>query len=381
MITPAPGAAFPVGGDPAAVVDAAAALQDLSVRIGAITARLHDLRTMAVWDSPSGERFDEALRAFPDVLLLLQQRYASAAEALLRWVVDLRSAIHDSSRAAERHLEARVELDAIARDLQAAGLDPAGAWYEHLRTRQVLALSHASAAEEQCGRAWRRLEDAAADCAARLRAAAQDSMVDSTAYATVRTARNVAESVGMLAGMGALVPGPQQGLLLVAAGAGTTVMIGADLLLLLGYGDGSFWTIARDTGVALAGRGARTLSEAAGVGATKVNGVWRGEQRGTLTRIRQGHRELSARLGSGPLSRAVTSQALARTYGVNQRWQMAVANGQNAVRLETTARALLVVDRSSTMAERGEYVTRPSTQPRTLSSQHPDRDGSRVESR
>lgn len=355
MTVPAP--LIPVTGSPAAVVEVAHALRDLGTRIGAIEARLHDLRTMAVWESPSGERFDASLRALPDVLVVVQARCRAAAEALLGWSVDLTVAIQDSTRAAERHGQARAELDAIERDLQAARLDPTSAWHEHLRTRQVLALQHAADAEELCQRAWLRLHDAAADCEQRLRAAARDSVIDSRTYAVLRDSRNVAEGVSALAGIASLAPGPQQAVFASAAAAGTGTMIGIDLLLLVGYGDGSPWDIALNTGIALSGRASRTLSQAAGVGAVKAGSVWRGEQRRTLDRIRQGHRELSSQLPPGLVRHDVREKA----YGVNERWQVATAGGANAVRLETASRALHTVGTVGTNAQRAEYVTRPAS--------------------
>ena len=56
--------------------------------------------------------------------------------------------IERSTEAAETHLQARIELDAIARDLQMAALDPASPWHERLRTNQVLALHRAGEAEQ-----------------------------------------------------------------------------------------------------------------------------------------------------------------------------------------------------------------------------------------
>lgn len=351
--------AFPVSGDPAAVAEAAHALRDLAVRIGAIDARLHDLRTLGVWETPSGERFDAALRRLPDVLLLLQSRYRAASEALLTWSVDLRSAIHARAEAADRRLEARIELDAVERDLQAALLEPASAWYEELLSRQVRALRRAREAEEDIERVWWRHQEAAADCGQRLRAASQDTLVDSTTYAVLRDARAIAEGVGALAGIAALVPGPQQGLVAVAAAGGTSAMIGIDVALLIGYGDGSIWGIGQNAGVAISGRGARTLSQAAGVGAKQVNGIWRGQQLGTTRRIAQAHRELSTRLPAGQVRDEVRDKALR----LNQRWQMATAGGANAVRLEVTSRAAHVASVAGTTTQQAEYVTRPPRGP------------------
>lgn len=184
-------------------------------------------------------------------------------------------------------------------------------------------------------------------------------MIDSTTYAVLRDSRAVAEGMSALAGIAALVPGPQQAVLAGAASAGTVAMIGIDLLLLIGYGDGSVWDIGLNTAVASSGRVSRTFSEAAGVGAMKSGNVWVGEQRRTLDRIRQGHREVSAQLLLGVVRNEIRDKA----YGINERWQMAVAGGANAVRLETTSRVLHMVGSVGTQTQRAEYVQRPFAPP------------------
>src|SRR5690606_14578706 len=142
--------------------------------------------------------------------------------------------------ACETHERARADLDAIERDLQVARLEPASAWHETLRTRQVLAWQQAAQAEESCSRAWLRLHDDAAVCSASLHAAARDSMVDSTAYGVVRTTRSTTAALTAVLGAASLVPSPVQAFTAAATGVGTAVVVGADLLLLLGFGDGSW---------------------------------------------------------------------------------------------------------------------------------------------
>lgn len=367
----------PVTGDPAAVVEIGRGLQDLATRISAIHGQLADLRTMAVWESPSGERFEAALRALPDVLDLLVHRYRSAAEALLTWADELRVAIQRSTSAAESHLQARSELDAVARDLQVAAQEPTSAWYERLRTRQVLAMHRAGEAEELASRTWLALHDAAETCAQRLRAAAADTMVDGTVYASVRSTRSLAASLSAVFAMVGVVPSPVQPFALAAAGVGSSMTVGADLLLLIGYGEGSFWKVAKSAGLIGAGRAVGPLSRAAGTGALKgVNGRWVGTELRTADRLRSGRTQLLKDLSRqraalrtpvadrrlyapsvggtkapmiGPQQRLHTrtlrlieDRIETKIVGVNDRWQMATANGRNAVVLQGSSDALRV---------------------------------------
>lgn len=387
-----PAPVVPVTGDPGAVVEIARGLQDLARRIAAINGQLEDLRTMAVWESPSGERFDVALRALPDALGLIAHRYRSAAEALLGWAGDLRVAIERSTEAAETHLQARIELDAIARDLQMAALDPASPWHERLRTNQVLALHRAGEAEQLASRTWLAHHDAAEACAHRLRAAAADTMVDSTMYASVRSSRSLASGVTAAFAVVGAVPSPVQPFALAAAGVGSTVMLGADLLLLIGYGEGSFWDVAKSAGLLGAGRAVGPLSKAAGVGAIKgVNGRWVGTELRTADRLRAGRTELLGDLSRqraalrtpvadrrlyppglggtkapmiGPQQRLhtrtlrlVEDRIEAKVLGINDRWQMATANGGNAVVLQASSDALKVAIMAGSAASKADQVS------------------------
>lgn len=372
-----PTAVVPVAGEPAAVLEIARGLQDLAARVAAINGQLEDLRTMAVWESPSGERFDAALRALPDVLDLLVLRYRRAAEALVDWAAELRVAIERSTEAAAAHLQARVELDAVARDLQLAAQDPTSAWHERLRTRQVLALHRAAEAEEQASRTWLAHHDAAEACARRLRAAAVDTMVDGTMYAAVRTTRSLASGVSAAFAVVGAVPSPIQAFALAGAGVGSTLTVGADLLLLVGYGEGSYWEVAKSAGLLGAGKAVGPLSKAAGAGALKgADGRWVGAELRTADRLRAGRTELLSdfsrqraalrspvadrqqfpvRLGGtrapmiGPQQRLHTrtlriieDRVEAKIVGINDRWQMARANGRNAVVLQGSSDALTI---------------------------------------
>lgn len=389
MMPPAPVPA--VTGDPGAVVEMAHGLQDLAARIGGINGQLADLRTMAVWESPSGERFEAGLGALPDVLDLLVHRYRGAAEALLTWAADLREAIKRSTAAAESHLRARIELDAIARDLPVAAQDPTSAWYERLRTRQVLAAHRASEAEDLASQTWLAHHDAAEACAQRLRAAAADTMVDGTVYASVRSTRSLASGLSAVFAAAGVVPSPVQPFALAAAGVGSTVALGADLLLLIGYGEGSYWDVAKSAGLLGAGRAAGPLSKAAGAGALKsVNGQWVGTELRTADRLRAGRVELLKDLSRqraalrtpvadrhlyavgvggtkapmiGPQQRlhtrtirVIEDRIEAKVLGINDRWQMAAANGRNAIVLQGSSDALKLGVAAGSAAAKGQQI-------------------------
>lgn len=380
------GQVVPVTGDPGAVVELAHGLEDLATRIAAINAQLVDLRTMAVWESPSGERFAAALGELPDIFDLLVLRYRGAAQALLEWAAHLRVAIDRSTSAEEAHLAAHIELDAVARDLQAASLDPTSAWYEHLRTRQVLALHRAAEAEGLASRTWLAHHDAAEECAQRLRLAAADTMVDGTMYASVRSVRSLAMGVSAVLGVVGAVPSPVQPFAAAAAGVGAGVTLGADLLLLIGYGEASYWEVAKSAGLQGAGRAVGPLRKAAGVGAVKgADGRWVGTELRTADRLRAGRAELLADLSRqrvalrtpvadrkqypravggtkppmiGPQQqlhirtlRVLEDRIEAKVLGINNRWQMATANGRNAVVLQGTSDALRVGALAGTVNE------------------------------
>ncbi|HHU11090.1 MAG TPA: hypothetical protein GXZ60_13925 [Intrasporangiaceae bacterium] len=368
---PAPiGPVVPITGSHATVVQAAAALRDLAARIAAIDAQLADLRDGVMWESVSGWRFDGALRTLPDVLDLLQARYRAAADALTQWSVDLRVGIQQSRLACADHERALIELDGIERNLQAAALDPSGAQYERLRTRQVRATQQAVEAQEACSRAWLRLHEAAEVCAASLRAAAADSMVDSTAYRLVRGTRSVAGGLSGALAVAALVPSPVQAFAAAGTGVAAGAAFGADLVLLLGYDDGS-WGEVLISGLALgATKSASGLTRAAGTGAVKgVNGGWTGQRLRTADRLRAGRTQIAADLRAQrdalrtPVVRPAPGASISpshqlpvhrrtldlieagiekRVFAINDRWQMALAGGGNAVTLQAGADAIRV---------------------------------------
>ena len=377
---------IPVSGSPGGVAEQARALQDLADRLQAVDDLLLDLRTMARWESPSGERFAAALAELPLVLKLLIERYRGAADALLAWVVELRSAIRVTERAAEQHLSARIELDDIERDLQTASADPTSPRFAELTARRARATARAEEAAAEASRAWLRLHEAAGDCAGRLNRAATDSLLDSADFTFIRTARSVTSGVTAALGVAAVVPSPVQPFAAAGAGAGTAALVGFDLLLLLGYGDGTLWDVTTSVAWSAAGRAAGPLGKAAGAGAVKgVNGAWAGRRMTTPDRLRVARTELRKDLaeqraalrtpiadrsgyapalaGSRPPAigprqqahirtlRAIEDRLTTKVLGINDRWQMALANGGNAVVLQGSSDVLRVATTARTAGE------------------------------
>jgi len=374
------GTVIPVTGDPDGVREQAHALRDLAARIAEVEVLLADLRTSAVWESASGERFGTALAALPPVLGLLAERYRTAASALLSWVVDLRSAMVTTERAADDHLAARIELDEIERDLQLAAADPSTERYASLRSRQAVAFTRAQDAEDLCSRAWHRLHDAAEACAARLRLASADTLVDGAAFSAVRTSRSAVAGLTAALGAAALVPAPTQPFAAAGAAVGTGGLVGFDLLLLVGFGHGTAWDVTKSAGWAVAGPAAKSLARAAGAGAVRgEGGVLTGQHLATGERLRlaaqqaradaRRHRDALRRPiadrslyapALGGTRPAATSTGAARealhrrtldmiedrsmtaALKAKERWSKALINGRNAVVLQGGSEAITV---------------------------------------
>lgn len=378
------GIVIPVTGDPEGIREQAHALRDLAGRIGQIDGLLTDLRTAAVWETPSGDRFGEALAAVPPVLSLIADRYRDASEALLGWLVHLRSAMATTEQAADDHLAARIELDEIERDLQVAAADPTSERYASLRSRQALALARAHEAEDLCSRAWRRLHDAAENSAAQLRAAAADTLVDSTTFAAVRDARSVVAGLTAALGAAAVVPAPTQPFAAAGAATGTAGLVGMDLLLLLGFGHGTAWDVTKSAGWAASGPLSRLLSRSARAGAVRhQDGPWTGQHIPTRDRLRIGaqraREDLAAHRaalrtpiadrsryapalgGTRPPAPAPQQQLHRRTLDMidrrmttaaldaKDRWSQALANGRNAVVLQGGSNAITLARAARTV--------------------------------
>jgi hypothetical protein len=368
----------PVSGSTGSVRAMAAGLHDLATAVGQVGAQVLDLRTMATWESPAGGRFGAALALLPTALDQVRHRYLAAAGALEEFAAHHARAAEETERQAVRHRAAHDDVFAIEDEITRAAMDPGGeARLPGLYARQQSAIARANAAEESFALAWRAFDAAADDCRARLRAAAQDGIVDTGAYDALRAARTLAQSMTTAFGVAGMLPTPVKAFSAAAAGVGASVVLGGDLLLLLGYGEGSWDVVMGTAAWNAAGRGAATMSRAAGVGAVKgVNGQWTGQRLRTRDRLRLGRAELREdlararsalrtpvadrhlyppRLGGtrapviGPQQplrvrtlRAAHDRIEAKVVGINDRWQMSTAGGANAVVLQVSSTAVTV---------------------------------------
>lgn len=368
----------PVGGSTGSIRALADGLDDLAAAVGLVGERVLDLRTMATWESPAGERFGAALRFLPSVLDQVRHRYGAAAGALREFAEHHARAAQVTEEQAVLHRAAHEEVFAVEEEITLAATDPTGAErLARLYDRQRAAIARAARAEEEFATAWRRFDMAAEDCRSRLRAAAQDAIVDTGTYDALRTARSTAQSLTTAFGVAGMLPTPVKAFSAAASGVGSGVVLGGDLLLLLGYAEGSWAGILETAAWNAAGRGAATMSRAAGVGAVKgVDGQWAGRRLGSGERLRLGAAETRADLARrraalrtpvaerhlyspalggtrapmiGPRQRLpvrtmrmLHDRLEAKVLGINERWAMAAAGGTEAVVLQASSSALTV---------------------------------------
>ncbi|KAB7741032.1 hypothetical protein GA707_18285 [Nostocoides sp. F2B08] len=372
------GSLVPVSGSTAGIRSMADGLRAVALRVGLVGERLADLRGAAAWESPAGDRFAVALGVLPPALDQVRHRYLAAADALDEFAGHHDRAASETERQAVAHRAALDDVHAIEDEITRAAAEPGG---EHrvpdLYARQRAAIARGTAAEEEFGAQWRWFDAAAAECATRLRAAAQDGIVDTGDYEALRRVRDLAQDLTSAFGVAGMLPTPVKAFSAAAAGVGAGVVMAADTLLLLGYDEGSWSALVETAGWNLAGRGAATMSSAAGIGAVKgLDGRWRGQHLATGDRLRQGRDEVrtqsarqraalrtpvadrelySPRTGGtrpatiGPrqrahvrLVRAVEDRIAVKVAGVNDRWRMAASGGSNAVVLQVGADAVRV---------------------------------------
>ena len=378
----------PVSGSTGSIQAMATGLRDLATAVGHIGTQVLDLRTVATWESPAGERFGAALALLPTALDQVRHRYLAASDALEEFAAHHGRAAAETERQAVLHRAAHDDVLATEEEITRAAVDPAGAArLPGLYAAQQAAVARAMAAEQAFHAAWRAFESAAEDCRLRLRAAAQDGIVDTGTYDALRGARSTAHSLTSAFGVAGMLPTPVKAFSAAAAGVGAGVVLAGDLLLLLGYGEGSWSTILETAGWNAAGRGAATMTKAAGIGAVKgAGGAWTGQRLRTGERLRLGRLELaedlarrrsalrtpvadrhlySPRLGGtkapliGPQPRLHTrvlrvlhDRVDTKVAGINDRWQMAAAGGTNAVVLQASSSAVTLASRVRTTDQR-----------------------------
>jgi hypothetical protein len=363
----------PVSGSTPVIRETAAGLRQLAAAVDGIHAQLLDLRSSATWASPAGERFSAALTLMPTALDQVRHRYLTAAGALEEFAQHHERAAAETERQAVAHRSAHDDVFAAEAEITVAALDPAQAHrLAQLYAVQRGAIARAMAAEEAFFRAWRAFEGAAEECRDRLQAAARDAIVDTGTYDAVLGVRSAAQSMTAAFAVAGTLPTPVKAFSAAATGIGASVVLAADVLLLVGYGEGSWRSVGETAVWNAAGRGAAAMSRAAGIGAVKAaNGQWNGQHLRTAERLRLGRAELTEDLARqraalrtpvadrhlyamvvggtrapmiGPQQplpvrtmRALENGIDAKVMGVNDRWQMAVAGGGNAVVLQSSS--------------------------------------------
>jgi hypothetical protein len=363
----------PVSGSTPVIRETAAGLRQLATAVDGIHAQLVDLRSLATWESRAGERFAAALALLPTALDQVRHRYLTAAGALEEFASHHELAAAETERQAVAHRSAHDDVFAAEAEITIAALDPAQTdRLPRLYAVQRDAIARAMAAEEAFFHAWRAFEGAAEECRDRLRAAARDAIVDTGTYDAVHGVRSAAQSMTLAFAVAGTLPTPVKAFSVPAAGVGASVVLAADVLLLVGYGEGSWRSVGETAVWNVAGRGAATMSRAAGIGAVKAaNGQWSGQQLRTAERLRLGRAELAEDLARqrealrtpvadrhlypavvggtraqmiGPQQplrmrtmRALETSIDTKIMGVNDRWQMAVAGGGNAVVLQSSS--------------------------------------------
>jgi hypothetical protein len=300
----------PVGGDPGTVRALARTLGGQGDWLRSLAGILRGLADpdVATWDSPAGRAFGRRCAGVADVVDRVSRRYAVAASAFGALAEALARAQESVGQAQRAHDEAWPEFltagDAVA--LAEASDDPSvRSTAPRLRARMVeagervrLAGQRASAAREEYRLADRR-------CAAVLAGLRRDGLSDSGWYDAVTGSRDLARSVGGVAGPAAAIPFPPlQAVAAPVAAVADGVGLAADATLLTVWGDGSWSSVALGTAGAAVGPVAGALK----TGARVTNAA---AQAGAATRVER----RALRIGTRQRLAAAVGAPSARAYG------------------------------------------------------------------
>lgn len=352
----------PLPGDPSSVRSYAVDLRSRAARYSATARVIGRLRGTGGWDGPTGAAFAEQLARFPAHLDLVIHRYLAAAAALDLLAAALEAeqprvqwAIGEDQDAAAGEIACERELESLM---------ASGEMWESPVVQGVLARQRACTARRQDAQAihrtaWSRFNEADERCASALRAAAQDRLVDTAVYRSVRAVQEIGDGLASI-GLLARAHPALAGLALVGTVGGTL----ADVTMLLAYDEGSWGELATEFGLGALGGGATVLKSASTAGGKIVNGGVIADR--TLTRgdrLRHGASELiegwSKDLdGLAPLARA------------NSRRPPALSPVPAAVPAGTRARINLraMLDKARDTAYRNDLrlATAAGTQARTM---------------
>ncbi|MBR7744396.1 hypothetical protein KC207_13965 [Phycicoccus sp. BSK3Z-2] len=249
-------------------------LRRLADALGATGQRLADtasdlvrLRDAAVWDGPAGEAFGERVGPVPTVLDRAARRFRGAVGPLHTYAEELEIEQRVVQRAVDRHAEASEEyrlLEDRAWALVSSGVDETDPSLRQVRALQQDRAGVMLEAEREHAGGWERLREADARCAATLRALADDDLADGLGYRGL----HAVSSTGHATATAAVMLARKGGGTAAAVGLGAEgLALGADGVLLLGYGEGDWGEVATGAGLAVAGGVGRAATQGARLGA------------------------------------------------------------------------------------------------------------------
>ncbi|MGL5816615.1 MAG: hypothetical protein ACRCYR_03560 [Phycicoccus sp.] len=396
----------PVEGDPDGVRLLAGALEWGGQRLGATAAVMARLRDGAVWDSPAGAAFGAQVQEYPRLLDRVATRQVESVAALREFARVLEQVQQVVGPLVIEHREAR-EGYAALEDRVVVALAQGGTEstppVAGLRLEQEDCMRRWSGAEARHAAELHRLALAHRRCAAVLRRLADDEISDSVLYRGIVGAGSVGDDLAAIPGWARKTP-----VLTALATAGDLMVVTTDGVLLVGYGEGSWFELG--TTAAIAGTG--LVSEVFKKGATQgaqltADGVVVTRRLSTQERVAFGAVEaardrvddlratftlrppevMTRALSSGapPLkpagpwlarqvlaARTLHDRARARVRAeVDARflddWELATANGPAARRLYASGLTLDLAARATPVAERliPEDAPDPREEPRT----------------
>lgn len=299
-----------IGGDPGTVRALARTLGGQGDWLGSLAGILRGLAdpSVATWDSPAGAAFGRRCAGVASVLDRVSRRYAVAASAVLGLAEALARAQSAVAGARRAYDEAWPEFlaagDAVA--LAESSDDPAvRGTAPRLRVRMVEAGDRVRAAAQQASVAreeHRRADRQCAGVLARLRA---DGLSDGGWYDAVTATRDVARSVGGVAGPAAAIPFPPlQAVAAPVAAVADGVGLVTDATVLAVWGEGSW------SSVALGAVGA-ALGPVAGALKTGARATNAAAQAAAATRVER----RALRIGTRERLAAAIRAPSARSYG------------------------------------------------------------------
>ena len=307
----------PIPGNPEAVLVLAESLEGSAEDLRATLTSMRGLSVGAVWDGPAGTAFAASLADLAPILQRVLDRYAVAALALRSHAPELAGAQDLAQAAIADAGDASWQISAIERQIETAM--STGETWDSPRVQGLLATQRHQVWRQQRAvgdhhAAWSAVEASDGRCAAALTQCADDPISDPALYRVLHRVSATGSAVSQVGVLSFAAPE----LTPVATIAGTAGSV-ADGLLLVGYGEGDWSSVAVGLGLSAVGSAGGALKKGATAGAIKTaNGEYRVVER-MATRQRLGvgvSREVGAKidglhgLKSVPTGREATTALL-----------------------------------------------------------------------